>query len=327
MRRELLVLALLAVVACDDRTLPDTPTGDGQTTRDGSLDSPSGLPPVEQVVRACVVAAGCAPAISLPGAFFIGEVPQHTADCVQLFFEGGTLADTRLKARLLACGAKHSGADCAAFHACFGGTWTGPGICRSAAVCQGSRIVRADSPAAYLDCAALGGTCVALGTDFACCATQPCSGPGTVCHSATRGTRCHNGVSVEIECTLGQVCSYAMGCEGTGAKCTSAYPGAPLQPPATCLGPTEVRYCASGAFRKQVTYDCAKNPYASVCAKDPTHSAPCGPAGTECAPGQATCTEDDKLIACVDGFAHEVDCRAIGFNGCTDVQNLTRCTH
>jgi hypothetical protein len=310
-----ILVALLLLAACDRRSTP------GSDTASPDL----GLSYVDRVVRACVIANSCSVPVerSFVGAngtngclvAFEQRLPLIQADVPWLW------VDAELVERLLACADKHHGDNCAGFHACFGGTWVWPWVFRRDAFCQGSRIVHRADPALYLDCASLGATCVTtpshpLDPPVTACARKTCA---TACTSSTTGTVCKDGVSVKLDCApLGLVCSgnLVRPCKGT-APCPDTMPNS------TCRDPAVAQYCDNGTL---LTYACGKNPFATACYYKATP--PCWPAGRQCGGGclvdegscepsyDSTCV-GDRLVVCVDGFEHEVDCKSLGFAGCT----------
>ncbi len=270
---------------------------DGRQTSDARAGDGAG-PYVDQVIRACVVAASCGGG--------------SASGCIDDFAKLGwpqfglfTGSSRALAERLLKCtqGEVH----CSTFTACFGGPWVSLSLCREGGHCEGSRIVGKSNLS--FDCGVLGWYCVGLttGAERACCSQSPglCAG-GSGCSSATAGSTCQFNVDFNYECGAGQVCTTDndLLCAGTGDSCqVGAYP--------TCQGGTTT-YCAAGHL---ATHDCTQSPLRSACAA--TSASPlCVPAGSECGPEFAGECQNLDLIVCVDGHRRAVSCKALGFEAC-----------
>jgi hypothetical protein len=269
----------------------------------------------QQVAEACAFAAACADT---------SGQSLHASECVEWFAyrdwpRGGYAGiGPSLLHRLIACA---PAADCKTFHACYGGSWVGPTMCREGGECSGNKMYTMSSNALYFHCDALGAECVGLPTGAirSCCVEKPCAGTSeTTCQpdpagSATTGTHCLLGITYDFDCApMGQVCSEipAQLCVGPGSFCVA------YETKVTCDG-QKAKYCVGkeDGTGNIATVDCSTTVFRSACNADSTYD-PCRPTGSECSASFAGECQGSNLLVCVDGFKTPVDCDAIGFDTC-----------
>jgi hypothetical protein len=298
-------------------------TGVGGTTGAGAGGAGGG-PGAQTILEACAIAASCNAA---PGGW-----PGFTASaCLDSFARLGwsyenpaTLTDPALAAAILKCAAQAKG-DCAAFQACYGGTWVSAARCREGGQCTGNTMSLGKG--ASFDCGAIGGTCMELWSNAlrACCNAEPCAQVTGVECNGTAATFCGGwGERVDFDCgASGRVCQSGpqtppqAPCKGTGPDCD------PAKTPTTCDGSTAL-YCSGGALAKQ---DCSTTQFRTACNQGGTpYDEPCKPAGNACDPQNEPGTCDGAVLrVCQDGSLVGVDCAKVGFAKCVIDQGVARC--
>jgi hypothetical protein len=312
--RALLALLVLCSAACGGRPalLVDGPRA--EASRMDAPRSDTAISDLEHAVRACVVAASCAPyatgssALKVTASGCLDELGR--LDWPQGGYSAGPISS--LARRFLDCVPPAGAVDCKTFTSCYGGDWVSFSTCREFAMCDGAKL-KGYKGDLTIDCAVLGphATCVDLptGVPRACCTASTCSVAGTTCQGS-EGSTCSMSVLFEFDCApSGRVCSVdpKVGlCQGTGTACD-------VSAPPTCAGATAT-YCAGG---KLSTVSCAKRLLRSAC--DPSSSyLPCRPAGSECTPDfLGECADGGAgLVVCVDGRRRTVGCATLGFEVC-----------
>lgn len=271
---------------------------------------------VGRVAGACTVAASCSTAQAGSTAVFSANA------CIGWFAEldfatsgFNNTKSRQLAERLLDCAAAH-GADCKAFHACFGGDFVSLDYCHMGSQCQGNALVDSFGPlasSARFDCTSLGAgaRCVDLptGAPRACCGFDPPQSPCQSRCNGDSGSFCLFDVMLPIDCgPSGRRCLVegSSFCVGEGNDC-------PDNLPTSCAGRV-AHYCSGG---KLARVDCGKRPLGSACVGGDSYFGPCGAAGLECkAEDVGRCADGDQLVVCVDGTQQRVSCKALGFEVC-----------
>ena len=281
-----------------------------------------GNPPQISVLDACLIAVSCGRDA--------GWYQSDVGYCLDMFsrlgwsfMSPGYLPDPTLAARILACAAE-AGSECEAFRACYGGDWVSLHRCREGAYCDGNSLTAGpDGPS--FDCGVLGATCADLwsGAQRACCNAEPCpQSSGFECEG-TVATACGGwGEHVAFDCgESGRTCQSdpEQPCLGTGQVCdveTSTV---------SCSG-SVATYCSGG---KLATLDCAATGYRTACNLGAVWYADvCTTKGMECGAwgNDSGACNGTVLEACIDGELAGVDCASVGFSGCDDSGEVTRCT-
>lgn len=272
---------------------------------------------MEQVIRACVIAASCT-----KGDVWPAMSPSQCIDGYALLdwpHSGyGFGPDRKMARRLLDC---TRGPGCSALFVCYGGNWIYNSVCREGGGCNGAQIVHYKDPGTYFDCATIGATCVGLPTGAirSCCTKKACGGTAeTVCTSATRGTHCMLGIPFDFDCgPTGRICTTLPKqtlCKGTGAPCN-------VQAKPTCAG-SVASYCSAGQLAK---VDCAANPFRSACSALSVVHPPCAGAGKACNASFKGACKGDAIVVCVNGSMRNVSCASLGFSGCSTLSQGARC--
>jgi hypothetical protein len=298
------------------------PGGAGGTTT-------SSDPPKISVVDACVIAVSCG-----KDTYFDH---QSVSACIGAFSQLGWslrewhnpvptfLPDPALAARILAC-ADETGSDCEAFRTCYGGDWVSPFRWREEAYCDGNRLTHASGGPSF-DCGALGATCQDLPPLIeiprASCNAEPCTeSNGSECDGTVASFCRLTGEHVVFDCgASGRECQSAPepgACVGTGAECDvdSSY--------VSCSG-SVATYCSGGRL---ATYDCASNEHLTGCNDGVWWITPvCTAKAKSCSVwNQLDECAGAVIELCLDGERVDVDCTSLGFSGCDDSGQVTRCT-
>lgn len=326
MRQAHLTWLFVLAAGCNDRAAISNDSGLADLFVGDLATRPRDAPPVDRtpadaaaswdrVPQACAIAASCG----------VNQVPPLTASaCIDWFGNYpwrlggyGQGGEKETLDRLVRCA---QGADCQAFFDCFGGNWIGPSPCREGGTCDrsGKMMVGWEEKKQYLDCDALGLTCVELftGAIRSCCARQVCASasPWPVC-SGEQGSYCAAGALIDFDCSAsGRRCTpesteYEPSglCQGKGGACN-------VSDPVQCNG-TVASYCSANRI---ATFNCSTNPFRSACAT--AGHTPCVLAGSECNESfVGECSDGYELTVCVNGHKQKIDCRSLGFHLCVDL--------
>lgn len=347
--RFLPALMVLAPFACGGRSQQTSPSSDGGSQAAGGTNSVAGesalggtgfRPPVDipdapvtigpspvkcdgtpqpdvTVLRACLLAAGCAPA---PQAAPVSDCIAKALPMSPSF--SACLRDAR---------------SCTEVAACTGtGVWTEPCPKPGASGCVGNKVVYCDIlPNYFLDCATRGAPCVDGVVDLGgvvyevgFCGVPTCDTPteSWVC-DGTKRVLCANGSAEVDDCALqGLECID----RADGAICGRRSNGCTPAGSATCSSATAAEYC--GEDGRVIALDCAPLGFTCQVAPRQKHGVAClAPA---CPPADAEqCFEEcDGPVAhlCVGGQRLSIDCTSHGFQTCVlesraDVGDRVRC--
>ena len=289
----------------------------GGTTSDASGSTGSLSEQQVSIIDACVIAASCGEAYPFVSA----------SKCIDGFgllwwyAEGYAAPNPTIAAHLLQCAGVAHG-DCAAFRSCFGGNDIAlsgeylDGTCQGQVAQQGNNL--------SFDCAAIGATCQSLvSTAGAVCNHASCAGPTSVTCNGSIASHCSfGGQFLEVDCAKsGRVCADgappgAWPCVGTSDACM---PGG-----TSCVGDT-ASYCAGG---KLATFDCQGTLFRTACSPSSLATEadpPCKYKADTCLPAADSCS-GTSIQLCVDGDFVDVDCKALGFTGCSPTTTGAACT-
>ncbi len=293
--------------------VPDTPTVIGP-----SPVKCAGTPqPDVDTLRACLLAAGCAPA----------PQPAPLSDCIAKALPKSP--------SFTAC--QRDARSCADVAACTGtGVHTGPCPKPGGSACVGNKVVYCDIlPNYFLDCATRGAPCVEGEVDLGgvvhevgFCGAPTCDAPTDdwVC-LGTKRVLCANGSAEEDDCAVrGLECIDRPG----GAICGNLSSGCAPLGSGACVTGTSARYCDEDG--RTSALDCAPLGFTCHVASGQKHGVAC--LAPDCAPADAdACFEEcDGPMAhlCVGGQRLSIDCTSHGFPTCVlesraDVGDRARC--
>lgn len=213
-----------------------------------------------------------------------------------------------------------SATDCATFAACFGRGWGGESSCTTATEdfsCVGERAFQCAAPAYNIDCAHLGGVCIATTANTWPC--QPTGVTGITCSADSTRDSCQGNTLYWCEDGVlrGKDCAASGGTCLTHPTTQSSYCVEGLTTcetkAASCRGDTLVRCDSRGLLGE---HDCTRA--GLVCSDDGAgarcKARACSAAQVdEC---QEACLDDTRMRVCVGGAPFEIDCKNYNFPRC-----------
>jgi hypothetical protein len=347
--RFLAIPILLSLLACGGRAQQPTSSSDGGTpgvggtsaaAGDGPLGGTNLRPPIDvpdapviigpspvkcsgtpqpdvDTLRACLLAAGCAPA----------PLPAPLSDCIAKALPHSPSFTPCLR----------DARSCADVAACTGtGVYTGPCPKPGASGCVDNKVVYCDIlPNYFLDCASRGAPCldgvVDLGGasyEVGYCGAPTCANPteNWVC-DGTKRVLCANGSAEIDDCAVrGLECID----KADGAICGRRSNACAPAGGGTCVTGNSGRYCDEDG--RTIDLDCAPLGFTCQVAPKQSHGVACLAAACTAADADLCFEECDGPMAhlCVGGQRLSIDCTSHGFQTCVlesraDVGDRVRC--
>jgi hypothetical protein len=271
--------------------------------------------PDPALLRSCVLAAGCAPAL----------LTAPLSDCIAKALPTSSSYPDCLS----------SVVSCAEVDACTGvGVYTAPCPTPGRQSCVGSKVVYCDTAPSYFDdCAVKGVACMEHVSDdgevdFAYCGTGPCGAAtnGYVC-DGTRRLECDSGVADGEDCA-----ARGLGCVDTadGAICRLDAPSCEDFGAGTCTTTSVGTYCGNDGRTQAL--DCTPLGFTCQAAPNQTHGVACLAPGCAVEDAALCFEECDGPMAhlCVGGQRLSIDCPSYGFPSCvlenrSEVGDRARC--
>lgn len=267
---------------------------DGPVAGDGGVFRPTATAP--QIAAACTRILSC-----------VGTPTTSTInDCINdLYAEGGGALVSYLP-----CLANGS-AGCADIKSCSGVSYTAPNCSTFSSSCSGNNFDYCYPGVLHqvIDCQRFFGTgCMTFSSGTSACSTgTPCSGSGLFCKGDLLA-RCTGGNEVlTANCSLSGLSCRSGACAGPDEPCSGAA--------ARCESSDTIAYCIG---RHRLRVSCRGFGAGFACQATSTGGALCRQ-GTQCNPknpGTPTCS-GSLLTVCNGGRTVQVDCKKLGFSGCS----------
>lgn len=239
-----------------------------------------------------------------------------------------------------------SASDCVGAKACVTATATQAAACKTGSLdrCSGDVAVRCQAAAGgtpeILDCGAAGLKCFENDAGAACgtaaCDTQTakptCDGDNLVACAPGSGalqvTSCH--LFAGVTCTTdgtGQTCrtqvAETCGVVGGVAQCVGAGDACEAKTFAQKCDGTTIVTCTGG---KVARLDCGAVDARLTCLDQGGGVLGCGGAGTDCTETTAETCVDGVITYCMWGTTTSLDCKSLGYTGCTSKNATAGCT-